>query len=129
MRDVDKEAQLSQALLSDNPVTDMPLAVEVDYFRLDKDKYFAPISVKIPGSALAFKGKGSKQATELDFIAEVFDARGRSAATVRDTIPLKVTEDVAGQVVRKSIQYDTGVTLTPGNYKLRFVARENGEGK
>ncbi|MBV9763411.1 MAG: VWA domain-containing protein [Acidobacteriaceae bacterium] len=129
MRDADKEAQLSEALLTENPVTDLPLAVEVDYFRLDKDKYFAPISVKIPGSALALKGKGAKQATELDFIAEVFDARGRSASTVRDTISLKVTGDVAGQVVRKSIQYDTGVTLTPGNYKLRFVARENGEGK
>jgi VWFA-related protein len=129
MRDADKEAQLSQALLSDNPVTDLPIAVEVDYFRLAKDKYFAPISVKIPGSALAFHSKGAKQATELDFIAEVFDVRGRSAATVRDTIPLKVDVGTAGQVVRKSIQYDTGVTLTPGNYKLRFVARENGEGK
>ena len=129
MRDVDKEAQLSQALLSDNPVTDLPLAVEVDYFRLSKDKYFAPISVKIPGSALNFNSKGAKQATELDFIAEIFDARGRSAATVRDTIPLKVTQDIAGEVARKNIQYDTGVTLTPGNYKLRFVARENGQGK
>lgn len=129
MRDADKEAQLSQALLSDNPVTDLPIAVEIDYFRIAKDKYFAPISVKIPGSALAFHSKGAKQATELDFIAEVFDARGRAASTVRDTIPLKVDQGTAGQVVRKSIQYDTGVTLTPGKYKLRFVARENGEGK
>lgn len=129
MRDVDKEAQLSQALLAENPVTDLPMAVEVDYFRLEKDKYFAPISAKIPGSALAFHSKGAKQATELDFIAEVFDVRNRPAATVRDTIPLKIDQTTAGQVVRKSIQYDTGVTLTPGNYKLRFVARENGEGK
>lgn len=125
----DKEAQLSQALLSDNPVTDLPLAVEVDYFRLEKDKYFAPIAVKVPGSALEFHAKGSKRATELDFIAEVYDARNRSAATVRDTIPLKIDQTTAGQVVQKSIQYDTGVTLTPGNYRLRFVARENGEGK
>jgi VWFA-related protein len=129
MHDVDKEAQLSQALLSDNPVTDLPMAVEVDYFRLEKNKYFVPISAKIPGSALAFHTKGAKQATELDFVAEVFDARNRAAATVRDTIPLKVNEATAGQVVRKSIQYDTGVTLTPGTYKLRFVSRENGEGK
>jgi VWFA-related protein len=129
MRDSEKEAQLSQALLSDNPVTDLPLAVEIDYFRVAKDKYFVPISVKIPGSALAFRNKGAKQATELDFIAQVFDARHRSAATVRDTIPLKLAEDLAGQVTRKSIQYDTGVTLTPGTYQLRFVARENGEGK
>jgi hypothetical protein len=85
--------------------------------------------VKIPGSALAFHSKGAKQATELDFIAEVFDARNRPASTVRDTIPLKVDQATAGQVVQKNIQYDTGVTLTPGKYKLRFVARENGEGK
>jgi VWFA-related protein len=129
MRDVDKDAQLQQALLSDNPVTDLPLAVEVDYFRMEKNKYLAPISVKVPGSSLAFHSKGAKQATELDFIAEVFDARNRPAAKVRDTIPLRLAEDVAGQVVRKSIQYDTAVTLTPGNYRLRFVARENGEGK
>lgn len=125
----DKEAQLQQALLSGNPVTDLPVAAEVDYFRLEKDKYFVPIAVKIPGSALAFKNKGSKAATELDFIAEVFDARGRTAATVRDTIPIKVNDTVAGEVGRKNIQYETGVTLTPGKYKLRFVARENGEGK
>ncbi len=129
MRDVDKEAQLQQALMAGNPVTDLPIAVEVDYFRLEKGKYFVPISVKIPGSALVFHGKGSKKATELDFIAEVTDSRNHPAATVRDTIPLKVNDTVAGEVVRKSIQYDTGVTLSPGNYNLRFVARENGEGK
>lgn len=129
MRESEKEAQLSQALLADNPMTDLPLAVEVDYFRLEKGKYFVPISAKIPGSALAFHAKGAKQSTELDFLAEVFDARNRPASTMRDTIPLKVASAVAGQVVSKSVQYDTGVTLSPGNYKLRFLARENGEGK
>jgi VWFA-related protein len=129
MAEGDKEAQLEKALLADNPVTDLPIAVEVDYFRVEKTKYFVPIAVKIPGSALAFRNKGAKQATELDFIAQVYDDRNRSAATVRDTIPLKLAGELAGQVLRKNIQYDTGVTLTPGKYRLRFVARENGEGK
>ena len=129
MRDSDKESQLAKAMQSDNPVTDLPLAVEIDYFRLEKDKYFVPVSVKVPGSALVFKGKGAKQATEMDFIAEVFDARNHSAATVRDTIPLKLDETTAGQVTQKSIEYATGVTLTPGTYKLKFIARENGMGK
>jgi hypothetical protein len=40
-----------------------------------------------------------------------------------------VNDVTAQEVVRKSVQYDTGVTLSPGKYKLRFVARENGEGK
>ncbi|HKW99294.1 MAG TPA: VWA domain-containing protein [Bryobacteraceae bacterium] len=129
MHESDKEAQLQRALESENPVTDLPLAVEVDYFRLDKAKYFVPVSVEIPGSALSFRKKGAKAATELDFIADVRDARGRTAAVVRDTIPLKLDEATAGQVARKHIQYDTGVTLGPGKYTLRFVARENGEGK
>jgi len=129
MSGANKEAQLQEALQSDNPVTDLPIAVEVDYFRLAKGKYFVPISVRIPGSALAFRNKGAKAATELDFIGEIRDARGRQASVVRDTIPVKVASTTAGEVTRKQIQYDTGFTLAPGKYKLKFVARENGEGK
>ena len=54
---------------------------------------------------------------------------GRQASVVRDTIPLKVASTTAGEVTRKQIQYDTGFTLGPGKYSLKFVARENGEGK
>ncbi|HEV2200089.1 MAG TPA: VWA domain-containing protein [Bryobacteraceae bacterium] len=128
MSSSDKEARLQQALESENPSTDLPIAVEVDYFRLAKDKYFVPVSVKIPGSALSFRSKGRKAATELDFIAEVRDAH-RVASVVRDTIPLKLDDATAGRVGRKQVQYDTGLTLAPGKYTLRFVARENGEGK
>jgi VWFA-related protein len=129
MTGANKEAQLQEALLSDNPLTDLPLAVEVDYFRLSKNKYFVPISVRIPGSALSFTNKGAKAATELDFVGEIRDARGKQASMVGDTIPLKVASTTAGEVTRKQIQYDTGFTLGPGKYKLKFVARENGEGK
>ena len=129
MKGADKEAQLAQALASENPVTELPLAVEIDYFRMAKGKYFVPISVKIPGSSLSFENKGAKAATELDFIAEVRDAAGRQASVVRDTIPLKLDQTTAGQVGHGQIEYDAGVTLAPGKYKLRFVARENGEGR
>jgi len=129
MTGTNKEAQLQEALESENPVTDLPIAVEVDYFRLAKSKYFVPISVRIPGSALSFRNKGAKAATEMDFIGEIRDARGKQASAVRDTIPLKVAASTAGEVTRKQIQYDTGFTLGPGKYSLKFVARENGEGK
>jgi VWFA-related protein len=129
MTGADKEAQLQRALDSENPVTDLPLAVEVDYFRLAEGKYFVPVSVKIPGSALSFRSQKRKAATELDFIAEVRDGRRHVASTVRDTIPLKLDDATATAVGRKQIQYDTGLILPPGKYTLRLVARENGEGK
>ena len=125
----DKETQLRQALASESGSTELPLAVEIDYFRLSKTKYFVPVTVRISGAALAFRNKGSKAATELDFIAQFKDSKGRLSSLVRDTIPLKVDQATAGEVARKQIQYDTGFTLTPGKYVLRFIARENGEGK
>ncbi len=128
MKGADKEVQLTSAIESENPVTDLPIAVEIDYFRLAKNKYFVPISVKMPGSALSFRNKGQKAATELDFMAQVRDSHGQPASTVRDTIPLKLDQTTAGQVGRSQVEYDTGVTLGPGKYTLKFVARENGEG-
>src|SRR5262249_30981716 len=107
MSSADKDAQLQQALNSENPLTDLPLALEVDYFRLAQDKYFVLVSVKIPGSVLSFRSKRQKSATELDFITEVRDARRRMASVVRDTIPLKLNDATAGVVERKQIQYDT----------------------
>jgi hypothetical protein len=83
----------------------------------------------MPGSALSFHNKGQKAATELDFMAQVRDARGQPASSVRDTIPLKLDQATAGQVGRSQVEYDTGVTLGPGKYTLKFVARENGEGR
>jgi hypothetical protein len=124
-----KETQLQEALQSENPATDLQIAVEIDYFRLAKGKYFIPVSVRIPGSALSFRNKGEKAATELDFIGEIRDSHDRQASVVRDTIPVKVATATAGEVGRKQIQYDTGFTLSPGKYKLKFVARENGGGK
>src|SRR6185369_3521867 len=35
----------------------------------------------------------------------------------------------AAQLSKKNMQYDTGFTLPPGKYKLKFLARENQTGK
>ena len=56
----DKEDQLQQALMLGDPITDLSLNGEIDYFRLAHDRYFVPFSVKIPGSEIALaKSKGA----------------------------------------------------------------------
>src|SRR5262249_32542194 len=49
----DKERQLEEAFMLENPVTDITIAMEVNYFQLNRAEYFVPVSVKIPGSELA----------------------------------------------------------------------------
>lgn len=122
----DKEQQLEEALAAGDPVTDLPIAIEINYFRLSKDRYFAPVAVKIPGRDVPLATKGD---TELDFIGQIRDARGRLAGTVRDGIRMKLTESDRAQLEKRSLQYDTGFALAPGEYTLKFLARENQNGR
>lgn len=125
----DKERQLQEALTLGDPFTDLPLAVEIDYFRMEKGKYFVPISAKIPGSEIELAKKGANDTTEFDFIGQISDPKGKVIGGVRDGIKIKLDESNAAQLKMRNIEYDTGLTLAPGEYRLRFLARENKTGK
>jgi VWFA-related protein len=125
----DKERQLEEALTLGDPVSELPVALEVDYFRVAKDRYFIPISVKIPGSAVGLTKKGGNETAQLDFIGQITDAQGRQVGGVRDFITIKLNENDAAKVGQRHLQYDAGLTLAPGVYDLKFLARENLSGK
>ncbi len=126
---IDKERQLEEAMHLGNPATDMALALEINYFRFDKGNYFIPVAVKIPGSEITLARKGSSETAELDFIGQVRDEKNRVVGTVRDAIRVRLTEANAALLARRQLQYDTGFQLSPGAYRLKFLARENTSGK
>ena len=74
----DKERQLEDALMLDDPITEMTIAMEVNYFQLNRAEYFVPLIVKIPGSELALARKGGAERTLIDFIGEVKDDFGNT---------------------------------------------------
>jgi VWFA-related protein len=125
----EKEQHLAEALALDDPVTELPIALEINYFRISPGSYFVPVALKIPGAGIALSQKGSRQETEFDFIGRVQTETGRVVETVRDTIKVKLTETEAGKLARRSLQYDCGFVLEPGQYAFKFLARENLEGK
>lgn len=125
----DRERQLQEALMLGDPVTDLTLAAEVNYFRQGKDRYFVPVAVKIPGTDIELAKKGGAESTRLDFIGEVKDSRGVPQGTVRDEITVKLKGEAAAELSRRNLAYDTGFTLAPGSYTLKFLARENETGK
>lgn len=125
----DKERQLAEALMLGDPVTEMTLAMEVDYFRLARDRYFVPLAVKIPGSEIELAQRGGAQSTRLDFIGEVKDAKGSVVGNVRDNIEVKLKGETAQQLAKTTLAYDTGFSLAPGTYTIKFLARENETGK
>ncbi len=125
----DKERQLEDALMLEDPITELTMALEVDYFQLNGAEYFVPLVVKIPGRELALAKRKGAELTLLDFIGEVKDSYGTTMQNVRDKMSIKLSDSTAAELATKPIEYDTGFTLLPGKYKLKFLARDAETGR
>ncbi len=125
----DKERQLEEALMLGDPVTELTIAMEIDYFQLNRAEYFTPLIVKIPGRELALARKGGAEHTLIDFIGEVKDEYGTTIQNVRDKVDVKLSDSTAAELAKRPIQYATGFTLLPGTYKVKFLARDAETGR
>jgi VWFA-related protein len=125
----DKERQLEDALMLDNPVTDITIALEVNYFQLNRAEYFVPVAVKIPGSELALAKRRGALRTLIDFIGEVKDDNGYTIQNMRDKLDVKLSDETAAQLATAPIQYYTGFTLLPGKYVIKLLARDSETGR
>jgi len=125
----DKERQLEDALMLGDPITELTIALEVDYFQLNHAEYYVPIMVKIPGSELALARKGGAEHTLLDFITEVKDDFGTTIQNMRDKADIKLSDSTAAELAKRRIEYPTGFTLLPGKYSVKFLARDAETGR
>ncbi len=120
----DKERQLEDALMLPDPITQLSIAMEIDYFQLNRAQYFVPIVVKIPASELALPH------TRLDFIGEIKDNFGTTITNLRDKIDINLSSAAAAELARQQpLEYDAGFTLLPGHYTIKFLARDDDTGK
>jgi VWFA-related protein len=128
--EVDKERQLEDALMLGDPITDLTIAMEIDYFQLNRAEYFVPIIVKIPGRELALAKKFGAEHTLIDFVCEIKDeAGGFTVSNVRDNVDIKLSDATALQLAKRPIEYDSGFTLLPGRYSIKFLARDDETGR
>jgi VWFA-related protein len=126
----DRERQLEEAFQSETPEVELPLAVETSEFRLNANQVFVPIDAKLAPSALQWAQKRGSRETAFDFAAEVRDAKSnRVVGALRDTITVKIDAEHFQDIQQHALVYQGGIILAPGEYKLKFLARENESGR
>jgi VWFA-related protein len=125
----DKERQLEDALMLADPITELTIAMEIDYFQLNRAEYFVPIVVKIPGRELALAKRGGSEHTLIDFIGEIKDDYGATVTNLRDKVNIKLSDQTASELSKRPIEYDAGFTLLPGKYTIKFLARDDETGR
>jgi hypothetical protein len=117
----DREQQLEQELIADLPSTDLPVHAWTAYLRVDRERYFVPLVVLVPGNELG--SSASTERSKLDLVARVRNEQGRDVAEIRDMIAFD------SHIRSKYLQYTSGFTMPPGTYRVRVVVRNNSNGK
>jgi hypothetical protein len=87
------------------------------------------VAAKLPGWGVSLVKKGATETGEFDFIGQVRDPKRRLVGSLRDTIRVKLSETDALALSHRHLHYDTGFTLPPGEYRIKFLARDNQSGK
>jgi len=127
--DVDRERQLEDALMLEDPMTQLTIATEIDYFQLNRAEYFVPVIMKIPGSELALAKRHGAEYARIDFIGEIKDLiGGTTVENLRDNVNIKLSDQTAAELARRPIEYDSGYTLLPGKYMIKVLARDDETG-
>ena len=124
----DREEEMQKELASELPATDVSVYLSAAYFRLTDGQFYVPVSLIVPGSEIPFTRASDKDKATLDIIGTVLEAHSHlPVANSRETVKLAIDENQ--QVKRKNVQYNTGFVLAPGTYHVKFVIRENQNGR
>jgi VWFA-related protein len=120
----DRETQLQEQLFAAVSSTDLPVLVSGGYFRLSQDKYFVPVSLAVPGSAVPVPPGGDK--VSIDVLGAIRDERGFPVGRFRETLQLQA--GTGPTLEGKQILYQSSATLPPGRFSVKVVVRENTTG-
>ncbi|MCL2660673.1 MAG: VWA domain-containing protein [Acidobacteriaceae bacterium] len=126
---VEKERQLEDALMLEDPITDLTVAMEINYFQLNRAEYFVPVTIKIPGRELVLAKHFGAEHTVIDFVGSIKDESGSTAMNLRDYVDVPVNDASAAELARRPIEYSAGFTLLPGRYTIKFLARDDETGR
>jgi VWFA-related protein len=121
----DREAQLDEQMFAAVSATDLPVMVSGGWFRLAADRYYVPIALTVPGSAVPVAN--DTDPVSLDVLGLVRDERNFPVGRFRET--LKLPPGTGRTLAGKQILYQSGVTLPPGRFSVKVVVRENTNGQ
>jgi VWFA-related protein len=124
----DREGTLDEQLNAAVSLTDLPLVVGTGWFRQDATRFYVPIALAVPGSAVPPPAGVTSTATKVSFDVRgvVRDEQGRTVGRIKDTLDVPAGD--GGSLAGRLVLYQSGVTLPPGRFSVKVVVRENAGG-
>jgi len=125
---ISRDLDMLNAIHSPIEGTGVALSVEWLTVASDGDKKKAVFMAHMPAGTLSFDPAGRDQ-LNFDFAALAFDKDGKTAGQAMQRFTKAVPPDQLPSVRTNGIGFRNALELTPGQYTVKFVVRDNVTGK
>ncbi len=124
----DRERQLQEQIAAAVSSTDLPVVASTSWFRLPDNRFYVPVSVAVPGSHVRVPTAAQldRRNASVDVLGVVTDEQGRAVGRIRDTMQIPAAQ--AAELAGRQLQYQSGITLPAGRFKVKVAVRENADG-
>jgi VWFA-related protein len=109
---------------------ELPLSMELNWFRSTEDNYVVPLSLEIPPSAVRFERKGDQQRLQLEVLGVIrAEGQDRILSRLGGNFDVSLTKEQYESIVNDKIFYRQDVQLGTGNYTVDLMVTDRLSGK
>src|SRR5260370_14668527 len=104
---------------------ELPLSMELNWFRSTEDNYVVPLSFEIPPSALRFERKGDQQRLQLEVLGVIrAEGQDRILSRLGGNFDVSLTKEQYESIANDKIFYRQDVQLGTGSYTVDLMVRD-----
>ena len=120
------EKQISAGLSSLFQRREVPVEMAVTFFNTSKEGVQTDVFAHMEASALKFQSVQDRRQAGLDLIGVVYKEDGKPEQSFSETLNLNLRPTTYDVTIKNGLTYVKRLTLKPGFYQLRLVARDAG---
>ena len=125
-----RASEINRALTSLAPQGGIPVRLAADFVSLDDAGPQVVVSSHVDLHGVRFAQAGDHHVASVDAAATVFDESGAVVGTLPpERAAMDLSDSSYERALTKGLEYQRATPVKPGRYRVRFAAREDGEGK
>ena len=125
-----RASELNRALTSLAPLGGIPVRLSADFVSVDGAAAQVVVSSHVDLRGVRFAQDGDRHVATVDAAATVFDESGAVVGSLApERAAMDLTDSSYERALAKGLEYQRATPVKPGRYRVRFAAREDGEGK
>ena len=124
-----KQGKLDAAVLAVDSPTSLPAIVTTSPGISSAGNPILKIAIHVDVSKMPFQTQGDRKVERLVFVTALFDEQNRFLTGVQGVMDLRLKSETLAMVSSKGVDAKLSLQAPPGNYRLRQVVEEVGDGR